>query len=77
MGIQINGKVENNKISMCMIEQKINMIFLLNLISVFSDRYMRNLETSLHPYLIYAVPSIQIESEHKPNKSSSIAVFQN
>lgn len=76
MGIQINGKVENNKISMYMIEHKINMIFLLNLISVFSDRYMRNLETSLHPCLIYAVPSIQIESEHKPNKSSSMAVFQ-
>lgn len=59
-----------------MIEQKINMTFLLNLSSIFPSRNMRNLETSLHLCIIYVVPSVLIEAEHNLNKSSSISPLQ-
>lgn len=68
--------IRKNKISMYMIEHKINMTFLLNLSSISRNRYMRNLETSFHSCFIYAVPSILSETEYNLNKSSGIFLVQ-
>lgn len=61
---------------MYMIKHEINMTSLLSLNSIFLNKYMRILETSLHPCHIYAVFSILMETEHNLSKSSSISLLQ-